>query len=70
MVVSDKKRAYGNKLVDYVNTYKSCFIVHCDNVGSKQMQGIRVALRGIAVVLMGKNVSAPIRGGPLPPVAV
>ena len=26
-----------------------------DNVGSKQMQQIRIALRGRAVVLMGKN---------------
>lgn len=58
MPVSDKKRAYGVKLVDYVNTYKSAFIVGCDNVGSKQMQQIRVALRGQAVVLMGKNVRA------------
>merc|ERR1712096_594255 len=32
-----------------------CFIVGADNVGSKQMQEIRIALRGKAVVLMGKN---------------
>merc|ERR1719458_469879 len=32
-----------------------CFIVGADNVGSKQMQEIRIALRGQAVVLMGKN---------------
>merc|ERR1711887_466700 len=32
-----------------------CFIVGADNVGSKQMQEIRIALRGRAVVLMGKN---------------
>merc|ERR1712020_331770 len=31
------------------------FIVGADNVGSKQMQEIRIALRGKAVVLMGKN---------------
>merc|ERR1711878_149399 len=30
-------------------------IVGADNVGSKQMQEIRIALRGQAVVLMGKN---------------
>merc|ERR1712045_658672 len=29
--------------------------VEADNVGSKQMQQIRIALRGHAVVLMGKN---------------
>ncbi len=57
MVVSDKKRAYGVRLVEAVDQYKSAFVVHCDNVGSKQMQQIRVALRGKAVVVMGKNVS-------------
>lgn len=57
MPVNDKKRAYGQKLVDYVENYKSAFVVGCDNVGSKQMQQIRVTLRGQAVVLMGKNVS-------------
>nr|KAG5698581.1 hypothetical protein BaRGS_027092 [Batillaria attramentaria] len=35
--------------------YPKCFIVNADNVGSKQMQQIRQALRGKAVVLMGKN---------------
>jgi hypothetical protein len=34
MPVSDKKREYGTKLVDYINTYKSVFVVGCDNVGS------------------------------------
>lgn len=33
----------------------SCLIVNVDNVGSNQMHQIRVALRGKAVVLMGKN---------------
>merc|ERR1712212_160688 len=32
-----------------------CFIVGADNVGSKQMQEIRIALRGKATVMMGKN---------------
>merc|ERR1711950_109243 len=31
------------------------FMVNADNVGSKQMQQIRMSLRGHAVVLMGKN---------------
>jgi large subunit ribosomal protein LP0 len=35
--------------------YPKCFIVGADNVGSKQMQQIRIGLRGSAVVLMGKN---------------
>nr|CAI5828525.1 unnamed protein product [Callosobruchus analis] len=34
-----------------------CFIVGADNVGSKQMQQIRISLRGNAVVLMGKNTT-------------
>ena len=33
----------------------SLFQVDADNVGSKQMQNIRISLRGKAVVLMGKN---------------
>ena len=35
--------------------YPKCFVVSADNVGSKQMQQIRIALRGRAEVLMGKN---------------
>lgn len=30
-------------------------MVHCDHVGSNQLQQIRIALRGRATVLMGKN---------------
>jgi len=36
-------------------TYSKLFIVQADNVGSKQMQQTRIALRGKAEVLMGKN---------------
>lgn len=35
--------------------YPKCFIVGADNVGSKQMQQIRISLRGSGIVLMGKN---------------
>lgn len=38
-----------------LETYSKIFIVSCDNVGSKQFQQIRIALRSEAVVLMGKN---------------
>lgn len=55
---NDAKRAYGARLVSYINKYSSAFVVECDNVGSKQMQNIRVALRGTADVIMGKNVSS------------
>jgi len=50
-----KKQIYFDKLVDLcVNTPKA-LIVSVDHVASKQMQDIRMELRGKAVVLMGKN---------------
>lgn len=49
------KANYFTKLVQYLDEYPKCFIVGADNVGSKQMQQIRIGLRGTAVVLMGKN---------------
>lgn len=58
MVKEDKttwKANYFVKLVSLLDEYPKCFIVGVDNVGSKQMQQIRIALRGTAEVLMGKN---------------
>merc|ERR1712210_148166 len=58
MVREDKttwKSNYFAKLTTLLDEYPKCFIVGADNVGSKQMQEIRIALRGQAVVLMGKN---------------
>jgi len=58
MVREDKstwKANYFVKLTELLEEYPRCFIVGADNVGSKQMQEIRIALRGQAVVLMGKN---------------
>jgi len=58
MVREDKatwKANYFTKLTTLLDEYPKCFIVGADNVGSKQMQEIRIALRGKAVVLMGKN---------------
>jgi len=52
---SSWKANYFTKLVQYLDEYPKCFIVGADNVGSKQMQQIRIGLRGTAVVLMGKN---------------
>jgi len=49
------KSNYFTKLINLLEEYPKCFIVGADNVGSKQMQEIRIALRGKAVVLMGKN---------------
>jgi large subunit ribosomal protein LP0 len=58
MVREDKKTwktNYFTKIVQLLDEYPKCFLVEADNVGSKQMQQIRIALRGHAVVLMGKN---------------
>lgn len=49
------KSNFFTKLVQLLDDYPKCFIVGADNVGSKQMQQIRMSLRGSAVVLMGKN---------------
>lgn len=38
-----------------LDEYPKCFIVGADNVGSTQMQQIRISLRGSSIVLMGKN---------------
>jgi len=58
MVKEDRntwKSNYFLKLTSLFDEYPKAFIVNADNVGSKQMQQIRMALRGKAVVLMGKN---------------
>ncbi|RHZ52006.1 hypothetical protein CDV55_101873 [Aspergillus turcosus] len=52
---SATKAAYFDKLKALLDEYKTVFIVGVDNVSSQQMHEIRVALRGQAVVLMGKN---------------
>lgn len=50
-----RKNKYIAKLEQCLDNYKSMLIIGIDFVGSKQMQSIRIALRGRAVVLMGKN---------------
>ena len=58
MVKEDKatwKSKYFMKLIQLLDEYPKCFLVGADNVGSKQMQNIRITLRGSAIVLMGKN---------------
>jgi len=49
------KAKYFTKLLELFEEYPRCFVVGVDNVGSKQMQQIRLSLRGHAVVLNGKN---------------
>lgn len=50
-----RKAEFRTKLYRLLGEYNKLFIVECDHVGSKQMQGIRIALRGKGVVCMGKN---------------
>lgn len=57
----EKKSAYFTRVQGYLANYKSCFLVHYDHVGSKQIAEIRIALRGAkgkadrGVMLCGKN---------------
>jgi len=50
-----KKGEYFDKLIDLCVNAANALIVEVDHVTSKQMQDIRMELRGRAVVLMGKN---------------
>jgi len=67
MVKGDRaawKASYFLKIQRLLEEYPRIFIVGADNVRSKQMQQIRVSLRGIAEILMGKNtmMNKAIRG--------
>jgi len=59
-----RKQAYFGRLIKLLDEYPRIFIVGADNVGSAQMAKIRHALRGKAVLLMGKNtmIRKAIRG--------
>jgi len=50
-----RKATYFARLTELLGEYKKILIVGADNVGSSQMQKIRISVRGEAVVLMGKN---------------
>lgn len=58
------KAQYFVKIAELFDEYPKCFLVGVDNVGSKQMQEIRQAMRGHAEILMGKNtmIRKAIRG--------
>lgn len=67
MVREDKaawKTSYFERIGKLFDEYPKCFLVGVDNVGSKQMQEIRQAMRGHAEILMGKNtmIRKAIRG--------
>jgi large subunit ribosomal protein LP0 len=58
------KANYFIRIVTLFDQYPTCFLVGVDNVGSKQMQEIRQAMRGHGEILMGKNtmIRKAIRG--------
>lgn len=49
------KGLYFQKIAKYFSEYSKVLIVNADNVGSKQLQSVRLALRGDAEILFGKN---------------
>jgi hypothetical protein len=60
-----KKEAYWRKLWELTDKYKKAILVDVDNVSSKQINKIRLALRPLdATVIMGKNVSCFNRVNP------
>jgi len=50
-----RKAEYFEHMKECMSTYTKLFVVEIDNVGSMQLQQTRMALRGTAEVLMGKN---------------
>jgi len=50
-----KKQEYFDKLIHLLETEPHCLIINVDHVGSKQLQEVRIVLRGKAQILMGKN---------------
>ncbi|KAI6184845.1 RL10P-insert domain-containing protein [Aphelenchoides bicaudatus] len=61
---SEWKAKYFTRILGLFDEYKTCLIVGVDNVGSKQMQEIRIAMRGHGEIIMGKNtmIRKAIRG--------
>lgn len=53
--INQRKLDYRSKLEKLLSEYKNALVCTVDNVGSLQMQQIRIALRGKAVMLCGKN---------------
>eukprot|EP00698_Gefionella_okellyi_P003068 TRINITY_DN12886_c0_g1_i1.p1 TRINITY_DN12886_c0_g1~~TRINITY_DN12886_c0_g1_i1.p1 ORF type:complete len:318 (+),score=78.18 TRINITY_DN12886_c0_g1_i1:1125-2078(+) len=50
-----KKQTYFDKLNGFMTQFPRVLVVDADNVTSRQMQQIRIALRGKGELLMGKN---------------
>jgi large subunit ribosomal protein LP0 len=51
----ERKKRYKAKFERALQEYKNVLVVTVDNVGSLQLQKIRIALRGTAEIVMGKN---------------
>lgn len=51
----DRKYQLADELKLHFQEYTKLFLVDCDNVGSNQIQQIRTALRGKAILYCGKN---------------
>ena len=49
------KQQYNDKLCKMLEEHDKAFLVHADNVGSRQFMDIRTALRPESCILMGKN---------------
>jgi len=54
-VYTPKKVEYFARMKQFMEEYPKIFIIHVDNVTSKQFMEIRYNLRGKAEILMGKN---------------
>jgi len=52
---AERKAWYFEHMKELLSTYSKLFVVEIENVGSRQLQMTRIALRGTAEVLMGKN---------------
>jgi len=50
-----RKGKYIEKFEKLLGEYKNVLVVGVDNVGSLQMQKVRIALRGKAIMIMGKK---------------
>jgi len=51
----ERKKRYKEKFEKALQEYNNVLVVTVDNVGSLQLQKIRIALRGVAEIVMGKN---------------
>eukprot|EP00996_Jenningsia_fusiforme_P001739 NODE_2601_length_1158_cov_443.724977_g2379_i0.p1 GENE.NODE_2601_length_1158_cov_443.724977_g2379_i0~~NODE_2601_length_1158_cov_443.724977_g2379_i0.p1 ORF type:complete len:339 (-),score=83.61 NODE_2601_length_1158_cov_443.724977_g2379_i0:88-1104(-) len=56
-VYSKKKVAYREMAMSLLDQYEKIMVVTLTNVQSRQMQNIRIALRGKAAILCGKNTT-------------